>query len=819
MQPARQSISLFVLLFALAVFVGNAFAGAFVSMTLQPVPPQTVPPSNYPPGTTIVGQEIILGSVPARVWLEVYITGWAPDVLKVVQATISATDPEQDGGGYSGSSATYMGAPAIGAGDLRPALQPCNTNADCRATMSGISAACGNGEPSHCILFDGVNPSYFPAGKFCEPSFENLCDPQWIGSGIAGTPAVYLLSLNTRFGFVADPGEIPTDFHPSHVGTLILDVPANARGTYTIDFKEDETFWYPDVPPGSTDPYINALNSARITVPCGRCCSGYLGGQIDCVDHVGIGECPHTADQVFTTDEVCPQAGGLDCAECASDADCEDGIACTLNHCGPDHECFFEPADLLCDDGIFCNGSEVCDVATGCGAGEPPCEYYQCDEESDQCHPGIPTVSTWGLLALALIILIAAKLRYRPARRAAIGLIIALASTFYSGSAFAGASITLQPVLPQTVPPSSYPPGTTIVGQEIILGSVPARVWLEVLITSWAPENLKVVQATIYATDPDGGYSGANAMCGDSPAVGAGDLRPAIQPCNTNADCRAAFTQLDCPGSASKCAVWDGVSPPYMPAGTYCVPNFENTCDPRWGGTGLVVEDDPIPVINPRFGFAADPNETPIDFHPSYIGTLVLDVPANARGTYTIRFKEDETFMANAGPPGNNAIPVSLFPARITVPCGRCCSGYVSDQVTCADGVGLGECTSQIDQVFTEGEACPDSGGPDCATCATNSDCDDGIPCTVNQCSLDHQCFFTPIDAACDDGLFCNGIETCNTATGCQPGQPPCGSGQCDESADECRSAIPTVSNWGLIVLCLAVLIAAKLRWKPAPTA
>lgn len=42
-------------------------------------------------------------------------------------------------------------------------------------------------------------------------------------------------------------------------------------------------------------------------------------------------------------------------------------------------------------------------------------------------------------------------------------------------------------------------------------------------------------------------------------------------------------------------------------------------------------------------------------------------------------------------------------------------------------------------------------------------------------------------DASCDDGLFCNGSETC-AADGCSPGVTPCSAAEvCDESADVCR--------------------------------
>lgn len=394
----------FVLLSAAVARAG----GSNASITLQPVPPKTVPPSNYPPGTTIVGQEIILGSVPARVWLEVHITGWAPEILKAVQATISATDAEGDGGGYFGVNAECMGAPSLGAGDLAPALQPCNVNADCRPMMSGITSPCGVGEPSRCVFWDGVSPgNYFPAGRFCEYSFQDRCDPQWGAMGIAATAAVEIDSLNGRFGFAAEPGEVPPDFHPSYIGTLVLDVPANAKGTYTIDFDETQTFI--QNPLAQNIPVT--LFEAKITVPCGRCCSGYSNGQFDCVDRVAQADCAEGANQVFTDGELCLDSGGTKCPECATNANCDDGVSCTIDLCAAGNSCSNSPNNAVCDDGVFCNGAETCDISLGCRQGSAPCEPNQCDEQANDCTGGIPTVSNWGLVILALSLLIMAKFR------------------------------------------------------------------------------------------------------------------------------------------------------------------------------------------------------------------------------------------------------------------------------------------------------------------------------------------------------------------------------------------------------------------------
>jgi hypothetical protein len=110
------------------------------------------------------------------------------------------------------------------------------------------------------------------------------------------------------------------------------------------------------------------------------------------------------------------------------------------------------------------------------------------------------------------------------------------------------------------------------------------------------------------------------------------------------------------------------------------------------------------------------------------------------------------------------------------------------------------------------------------------------------------------INVCLDDGLFCNGVESCDADMGCQIIPPPscddgvaCTIDSCDEASDGCAHAlthaacddgdhctrdecspagcvniddqcgdIPTASHWGLAVLTLCLLIAAKLRF-PAP--
>ncbi len=68
---------------------------------------------------------------------------------------------------------------------------------------------------------------------------------------------------------------------------------------------------------------------------------------------------------------------------------------------------------------------------------------------------------------------------------------------------------------------------------------------------------------------------------------------------------------------------------------------------------------------------------------------------------------------------------------------------------------------------------------------------DDGLDCTVDTCTEDSGlAHHEPDDALCNDGLFCNGVETCVPGIGCQPGllelsdNLDCTTDRCDEDAD-----------------------------------
>lgn len=118
----------------------------------------------------------------------------------------------------------------------------------------------------------------------------------------------------------------------------------------------------------------------------------------DCDDGVGCtvdlcagGECtaaPSDAlcdDGVSCTKDSCDLFA--DCTNAPLDALCSDDVGCTADFCLPGVGCVYEPCDDACSDGSFCNGLERCDPGVGCVKAPAPCDDgIVCS--IDTCNPG-----------------------------------------------------------------------------------------------------------------------------------------------------------------------------------------------------------------------------------------------------------------------------------------------------------------------------------------------------------------------------------------------------------------------------------------------
>lgn len=89
--------------------------------------------------------------------------------------------------------------------------------------------------------------------------------------------------------------------------------------------------------------------------------------------------------------EHCDGAGA--CVDGAPLA-CDDGIACTEDTCDDANDvCVHVPDDASCDDGLWCNGPELCSASAGCEPGSAPCDgpdgdsdcAESCDEVEASC--------------------------------------------------------------------------------------------------------------------------------------------------------------------------------------------------------------------------------------------------------------------------------------------------------------------------------------------------------------------------------------------------------------------------------------------------
>jgi hypothetical protein len=74
--------------------------------------------------------------------------------------------------------------------------------------------------------------------------------------------------------------------------------------------------------------------------------------------------------------------------------------------------------------------------------------------------------------------------------------------------------------------------------------------------------------------------------------------------------------------------------------------------------------------------------------------------------------------------------------------------------------------------------------------------CTDSIACTTDTCNeATDTCDHTPVNAICDDGLFCNGAETCSATLGCQDGTDPTCADSIQCTIDSCNTVTNACDN------------------------
>lgn len=123
----------------------------------------------------------------------------------------------------------------------------------------------------------------------------------------------------------------------------------------------------------------------------------------------------------------------------------------------------------------------------------------------------------------------------------------------------------------------------------------------------------------------------------------------------------------------------------------------------------------------------------------------------------------------------------------------------VSDARDAATDAGPKKCSSDAecdDGAFCTGvETCNPSLGDPVTGCVpgTPPSCSDGVACTIDACDEFAKCTHVPNHVACDDGTYCNGVEVCDVVLGCKAGPAvSCSDGivctvdACSESEKKC---------------------------------
>ena len=298
------------------------------------------------------------------------------------------------------------------------------------------------------------------------------------------------------------------------------------------------------------------------------------------------------------------------------------------------------------------------------------------------------------------------------------------------------------------VPVGSTGPAT-ISGNEITLSAGGVQVQLEFFISGWgdAPggPSLGAFQGTMVGTD----MLGANAS---PPNPGVDLIHQPPVPCSLDTDCptgncgsfKAGFCDANQPGfQITKVCLQDPSQPcsvdAQCPGVPVCIANpafILDGCNPATA-VGLPANG------NYELIAACQGPTAVVDLGtPRYAGSINFEVPADARGTYTITFNPDNQRSLLNDALGVLIPGLSLVPAQITIETGRCCFDIGRAGAGCKDNRLASECLAlPFPRFFEPGWNCRSSGGPPCPECITSDPnaCKDPTAC---QAGVDNRCTF-----------------------------------------------------------------------------
>ncbi len=455
-----------------------------------------------------------------------------------------------------------------------------------------------------------------------------------------------------------------------------------------------------------------------------------------CVGCSGDAECN---DMIDCTTDVCV---GENCQNIPNDALCNDQDPCTADSCSLEQGCVHTA--LVCDDGLFCNGTESCSGGF-CQAGVPPCPIEQCDEDTDMCSGPVlgaccvdetctPDQSSVDCTALGgLFQGVATVCAPNPC--------LATGACCVSGTGC---------VVDQTASECAAQGGVYQGNDSVCLPNPCPTTGACCVSGLGCAEDLTAAGCA----DLGGAYQGDGSDCSSSPCVTTG----------------ACCTTIGCISnqSSAQCASFGGV---YQGNGSTCQ---ADTC--LLSGAcciaGLGCVENQAPSACASFGGAFQGN-----------GSTCVSNPCPAIGACCIAALgcvENQAPTACAGFGGTYQGDGSTCASNPCPTTGACCVGGFG----CIGNQTLTDCTGFGGAFQGIGSSCTPN---PCVSCTDSGDCDDGIACTTDDCVGD-SCQNLPDNDACEDGDactddVCNGLSGCmNIATNCADGDA-CTVDSCDPVA------------------------------------
>jgi hypothetical protein len=443
------------------------------------------------------------------------------------------------------------------------------------------------------------------------------------------------------------------------------------------------------------------------------------------------------------------------CLECEISADCDDGVPCTQNTC-VDGTCVFVPNDLNCSqDGLFCNGPEICDPVNNCVSSGDPCQPGElCDETTDSCGQCLVDADCDDGIGCTDDTCVAGGCVYTPndANCADDGL-------FCNGPEVCDAALDCVPSGDPCQPGELCDEVTDSCGECLNNSDCDDGIG--------CTDDTCIAGGCVYTPNDancaeDGQFCNGPEVCDAvNDCVSSGDPCQPGELCNEGNDtCGECLVDGDCTDNV-------GCTDDACVAGN-CVYVVNNINCPDDGQFCNGVESCDAVLDCISSGDPCQPGEL-CDEVADSCGECLNDTDCSDGVTCTTDTCDNGTCVFTV----NDA----LCPDD-----GQFCNGTESCDA-------LLDCVSSGDPCPT-GEFCNEVTNS-CGDCLLNSDCDDGVGCTDDTC-VAGGCVYTPNNTNCvDDGQFCNGPEVCDLKADCVSAGDPCQPGDlCDETTDSCGECL-----------------------------